>query len=280
MGRRARPRARAAPHPVRRRARRRPDRRRRLHRPQVAVHGRAQPALRRARRRRRPGARAHRRSGHHGPPRGARARLRNDRRAELDLGQAGVAHAHGVRPRRASPPADRADAAPLTGAGDPQPRRVGAPREVRRLGVPQARAGRRRRSRSMRARGDRGLRGAHHRAGGPSAVLAPGCGRRAARARVEGCAGASREPSGPRGRGARRGASALGQTATASGRAHATRSRGAAPRRQGPHDGPDRRSARHLSQDRRPPHPAHLRQDRHVDRAGAALWAMQHAVVQ
>ena len=46
VGRRARPRARAAPRAVRRGARRRPDRRRRLHRPQVAVHGRAQPSLR------------------------------------------------------------------------------------------------------------------------------------------------------------------------------------------------------------------------------------------
>ena len=44
-----------------------------------------------------------------------------------------------------------------------------------------------------------------------------------------------------------------------------TRSRCAATRGQGTHDAPDRRSALHLSQDRRPPHPAHLRQDRHVD---------------
>ena len=71
-----------------RRARRRPDRRRRLHRPQVAVHGRPQPPLRAARRRRRPGARAPRGGRHDAPPRGARARLRHHRRAELDLGQA------------------------------------------------------------------------------------------------------------------------------------------------------------------------------------------------
>ncbi len=49
------------------------------------------------------------------PPRGARARLRHHRRAELDLGQARPAHAGRVRPGRAPPDADRADAAPLAG---------------------------------------------------------------------------------------------------------------------------------------------------------------------
>ena len=88
-------------------------------------------------------ARARRGGRHHAPPRGARARLRHHRRAELDLGQARAAHADGVRPRRASPDADRADAAPLAGAGRPEPGRVRAPREVRRIRVPQARAGRR-----------------------------------------------------------------------------------------------------------------------------------------
>ena len=48
-------------------------------------------------------------------------------------------------------------------------------------------------------------------------------------------------------------------------RAHPARGRGAAPRGQGAHDPPDRRPALHLAQDRRPPHPAHLRQDRRVD---------------
>ena len=50
-----------------------------------------------------------------------------------------------------------------------------------------------------------------------------------------------------------------------SGRAHPARGRRAATRGQGTHDAPDRRSALHLAQDRRPPHPAHLRQDRHLD---------------
>ena len=126
----------------------------------------------RARRRRRPGARARRGGRHHAPPRGARARLRHHRRAELDLGQARPAHADGVRSRRASPDADRADAAPLAGAGRPEPGRVRAPREVRRVRLPQARAGRRRRSRSVRPGGDGDLRRADHRASGPSAVLA------------------------------------------------------------------------------------------------------------
>ena len=88
VGRRARRRARTPPHAGRRRARRRPDRRRRLHRPQVAVHGRAQPSLRRPRGRRRQGARPRRGGRHHAPPGGARARLRHHRGAELDLGQA------------------------------------------------------------------------------------------------------------------------------------------------------------------------------------------------
>ena len=60
----------------------------------------------------------------HAPPRGARARLRHHRGAELDLGQARLAHAHGVRSGRAAPDADRADAAPLTGAGRAESRRV------------------------------------------------------------------------------------------------------------------------------------------------------------
>ncbi len=80
-----------------------------------------------------------------------------------------------------------------------------------------------------------------------------------------GRARAAREPRGARGRGARRAAGALGQATAASGRAHPTRGRRAATRGQGTHDAPDRRSALHLSQDRRSPHPAHLRQDRHVD---------------
>ena len=52
---------------------------------------------------------------HRAPARGARARLRHHRRTELDLGQAGAADADGVRSCRASPDADRADAAPLAG---------------------------------------------------------------------------------------------------------------------------------------------------------------------
>ena len=71
------------------------------------------------------------------------------------------------------PHADRADAAPLARSGRPQPGRVRAPREVRRVRVPQARARRRRRSRSARPGGDGDLRGADDRASGPSAVLAP-----------------------------------------------------------------------------------------------------------
>ncbi len=57
-------------------------------------------------------------------PGGARARLRHHGGLELDLGQAGLADADGVRPRRAPPDADRADAAPLPGARRAQPGRV------------------------------------------------------------------------------------------------------------------------------------------------------------
>ena len=137
----------AAPRARRRDARRRAPDGGGLHRSQIAVHGRAQPALRAARRRCRPRARLLRGRHRRAPPRGARARLRHDRGAELDLGQARRAHARGVRSRRAAPDADRADAAPLAGAGGAESRRVRAPREVRRIRLPQARARRRRRSR-------------------------------------------------------------------------------------------------------------------------------------
>ena len=77
---------------------------------------------------------------------------------------------------------------------------------------------------------------------------------------------ASREPCGARGRGARRAASAR--------RASGTQNPGGLTRREvdvlrlaarGLDDAADRRSALHLSEDRRPPHPAHLRQDRRLD---------------
>ena len=146
-----------------------------------------------------------------------------------------------------------------------QPRRGRTPREVRRLRLPQARAGRRRRARRLRAGGHGGLRGPDHRARRPAAVLARGRRRRASRARVGGRARAAREPRGARGRGARRAAGALAQ-ARSSIRAGSRGARSTCcARGEGPHDPPDRRSARHLPEDRRPPHPAHLRQDRHLD---------------
>ena len=49
------------------------------------------------------------------------------------------------------------------------------------------------------------------------------------------------------------------------GRALTPRGRRARPRGARADDAPDRRPARHLAQDRRPSHPAHLRQDRRVD---------------
>ena len=114
--------------------------------------------------------------------------------------------------------------------------------------------------------------GHDHRASGPAAVLARRRGRRASPARIRGRARAAREPCCPRGRRTRRAAGALGQAPATSRRAHQTRGRRAATRGQGTHDAADRRSPLHLSQDRRSPHPAHLRQDRHVDtRCGCSL---------
>ena len=63
-----------------------------------------------------------------------------------------------------------------------------------------------------------------------------------------------------------------GKRPVRSGRAHATRGRRVAARCEGTHNARDRRPADHLAQDRRPPHPAHLRQDRHLDASrGRAL---------
>ena len=168
VGCRARPRAGTTPHPGRRRPRRRPHGGGGLHRPEIAVHGRPQPSMRAARRRRRPAARIHRGSHHRAPQGRAGARLRHDRRAELDLGQARRAHACGVRSRRASPDAHRADAPPLAGPGHAEPARVCAPREGRRVRLPQASARRCRRSRCRRPRRGGHLRGTHHRARRPS----------------------------------------------------------------------------------------------------------------
>ena len=160
VGRRAGPRTRASPAAVRRAAGRCPRRGRRLHRSQVAVHGRAQPPLCGAGCGGGAGARSHRGGRGHRPPCGAGARLRHDGRAELDLGQAGPADAGGVRPGRAAPDGDRADAAAIAGARPPQPGRLGSPREVRRIGISQAPARGRRRPGRLHPGGDGDVRGA------------------------------------------------------------------------------------------------------------------------
>ena len=144
--------------------------------------------------------------------------------------------------------------------------RVRAPREMRRVRLPQARAGRRRPSRRLRPGGDGDLRRADHRASRPPAVHTGRRGRRAAPARVR-RACSRRAPARAvlvaAGHGEPR--EAVAQAAGQPGRAHAPRGRRAPARRQGAHDAPDRRPARHLAQDRGSPHPAHLRQDRRVD---------------
>ena len=209
VGRRARPRARAAPHARRRRARRRAHRRRRLHRPQVAVHGRAQPALRGPRRRRRAGARARR---------GGTSRRCAARRSCTTSAPPSVPNSIWDKPGPLTRTEfDRVELHPMLteqmlrrspALAVLNPVASRAPREVRRVRLPQARAGRRRRSRSVRAGGDGDLRRADHRARGPSAVLARGRRRRASPARVGGRARASRQPRGARRRRTRRAASA------------------------------------------------------------------------
>ena len=196
----------------------------------------------------------------------AGARLRHDRRAELDLGQARPAHAAGVRPRRASSDADRADAAPLGGPGSAEPGRLGAPREVRRLRLPQARAAPitddpgacvlaateiyvgMTTERADRLPFSPTDAAAELRRLASQGVLE----QRATQCRARGCR-------------SRRDKSALAQPSAESRRALPARSRCAATRGQGTHDAGDRRPALHLAQDRRSPHPAHLQQDQRLD---------------
>ena len=222
------------------------------------------------------------RGRHRAPPGRARARLRHHRRAELDLGQAGRAHAHGVRPRRAAPDADRADAAPLAGAGRAEPGRVRAPREVRRVRLPQARARRRRRPGSVRAGRDGDLRGADHRARRPSAVLAT-------RTPPPSCAGSSRRACSSLARrravlvaaGHGEPAARVAQAAAAPGRAHpVARSTCCASRRGGSRRA---RSPIGSSSRRRPPTTtSSTSTPRSASRPAPPprSWAMQHDVVQ
>ena len=138
MGRGARARARAPPHPGGRRARRRrsrwwPTSSTSSPRtwPGTAAGAPSSPATPR-------GSSGLDDEAVAGAPAGrARPRDRHDRRAELDLGQARPAHARRVRPGRAAPDAHRADAAPLAGPGGPEPGGGHAPRAGRRVGLPQ-----------------------------------------------------------------------------------------------------------------------------------------------
>ena len=105
------------------------------------------------------------------------------------LRQAGGADPRRARPGRA-PPADyRADAAPLAGAGPPEPGRVGAPRAGRRLGLPPPSAGHS--TRRRRPRRGRRLRGAHRGSRGPARLVRR---RRRGRAATAGVSGAAGEP--------------------------------------------------------------------------------------
>ena len=267
VGRRARARARAAPHAGGRGARRGAHRRRRLHRPEVAVHGRSQPALRAARRRRRPRARALRRT-----------RSTALRRAALvhDFGTTAVRTRSGTSPGaltrtefdrvelhpmlteqmlRRSPalaalnPVASAHHEKCDGSGLPQARRGPTPSDLGRV-----RAGR-----------DGDLRRADHRARRPSAVRRDDAAAELRRLEAEGVL----EPRATRAvlvaAGHGEPAARTRQAAAATRRPVPARGRRARLAARGLTTRADRRPARHLAQDRRPPHPAHLRQDRRVD---------------
>ena len=102
VGRRARPRTGATPHPGRARARRRAHGGGGLHRPEVPVHGRPQPRCAQLAADAAGLLGCTERRDRHAPPGRAAPRVRHDRHPELDPGQARPAHTRGVRSRRAS----------------------------------------------------------------------------------------------------------------------------------------------------------------------------------
>ena len=224
----------------------------RLHRPEVAVHGRAQPPLRAARRGRRPGARAPRRTP---SPTLRRAALVHD------FGITGVPNSIWDKPGpltrtefdrvelhpmlteqmlRRSPALAALN--PVASAHHEKCDGSGYHTRVR------ADAGD---SGGVRAGRDGGLRGADHRAGRPSAVPGRGRRRRAAAPRVSGGAGAPRDPRRARRRRPRRAERPRAQAAAEPGRAVPSRGRRAAPRGAGAHDA--RRSPTGSSSRPRPP---------------------------
>ena len=162
--------------------------------------------------------------------------------------------------------ADRADAAPLTGARRPEPGGVEPPREVRRVRLPHARPGRHRAipaacvlaateiyvglttERADRPPFSDADAAAELRRLEAEGLLEP----RAARAVL--VAAGHGEP-----------AARMRKRPAEPGRAVPARGRRAAARRTRAHDARDRGSARHLAQDRRPPHPEHLHQDQRLD---------------
>ena len=243
------------------------DGRRRLHRPEVAVHGRAQPSMRGARRRRRPGARAR--------PRTPSPALR---RAALvhDFGTTAVPNSIWDKPgplTRAE--FDRVELHPML--TEQMLRRSPALAALN----PVASAHHEKCDGSgyhKRVRADADDLGAcvlaateiyvgltTERADRPP-FSRRGRRRRASPARIRRRARASREPRRARGRGPRRAASARGQAAAAiRAGSPVAKSTCCASRRRGLTTRADRRSALHLAQDRRSPHPAHLRQDRRLD---------------
>ena len=268
VGRRARPRTGTPPDPGGRRTRRGPHGGGRLHRPEVAVPGRPQPALRAARRRRR-----------RAPRLPATTRSRRYRRAALvhEFGTTAIPNSIWDKPgplTRAE--LDRVELHPML--TEQMLRRSPA------LAVlnPVAAAHHEKADGSGYHKGlraDAVDRGAHvlaavdiyvglttERADRPAFSDRPGRGR-APPARVGGGA-----------RTAARSRRCSRQPATAKrpripsdaapGRTQRSRGRGPEPRGAGAHDAGDRRTALHLAEDRRPSHPARLHEDRGLDASG------------
>ena len=98
-----------------------------------------------------------------------------------------------------------------------------------------------------------------------AAILRRRGGRRAASPRIRRRARAERNPRRSRRRGPRRARRPCAEAAAESWRTVRPGGRRAPTRRAWPYDAPDRRPTRHLPQDRRPPHPAHLHEDRRLD---------------
>ena len=190
---------------------------------------------------------------------GPRARPGAARHLERDLGQAGAARRRRMGARATPPVPDRAHAAPvtvaLTARGDRRP----ASRTARRLGLSAGALGRGDLPPRAHPRRGRRLPGDARAAAVPRGPLGRGRGRRASRRR----AGGAPRRRGRRG-GAGRGRAPRDPAPRGAGRADPARGRGARPARPRALEQADRAPARHLAEDGRQPHRAHLFEDRRL----------------